>query len=314
MRKKIIISLLALASLASCSKKESEEYPVYHGNAKPVTMTVSVTGSSTKATGIDPKNEEKHTSLQVLVFDSNGLIEVYKDVAGTDTETKVGVLAGTKTVYAFLNAPSLKDVSSETALLAKVSSLSDNSLDSFVMYGSTTKAVSENTTIKIDVRRLVAKVILKKITAEFSAGALGKEDFFINKIYMEDVAATANYGLTLAPTTFYSGAATTNGAVNALLFDAVTGVNLKNGGSCTTEHDFYVYPTVGAKTPSLVIEGTLMGETQVYVCKLPAITRNCTYQIDEVVITRPGGDEYILDCEVKIVPWETGLTNYTERF
>lgn len=312
MRKTLLFSALTVLGLVSCQKQEHSN-PVMHVGSETIPLTVTVTGTGTKATNINPANEEKHTSLQVLVFSSNGAVETYKNLEGSGTTLQLGVIAGAKKVYAFLNAPSLKAVASESALLSMVSNLSDNALDSFVMFGSASKTVDKATTIPIEVKRIVAKVMLKKIRAEFPAAAISKEDFIINKFYMENVAATANYGLNQKPTSFYSGAAGDT-PVDALIRDAAVNANLKNNGSYTKEHDFYVYPTTGAESPRLVIEGTLMGQTQVYACNLPAITRNCTYEISEVVITRQGGDEYKVDCTVNIAGWDVGLTNYTEIF
>lgn len=308
MRKVFSFIALACTVLAACQKNTGM------AGEGTVPVTVSVTGSISKVTGLNPADEVKVNSLQILVFDSEGNIQNYKQAAEGETSVTMSITVGAKHIYALLNAPSLGDVASEAALLGMSSLMSDNTIGSFVMTGSVSTTISKATTVEIPVKRMVAKVILKKITAAFESAEMASEDMFLKRIYMQDVPMDMNYGIDAVPSARLSGA-DDNGAVNALIADSITGVNLKGNAAYTTEHNFFIYPTgAGTVTPAIVIEAEMFGKPQIYTCRLPQIERNKTYEVSELVITRLGGEAYQVTCDIKIEGWDTGLSDYREEF
>lgn len=309
----------ALLSLVSCNK---EQGPVTSVSGKPVEVIVSVNGGpDTKATDVTYSDESKVNTLQILVFNGDSR-EAYKSVSNAMTAV-VPAESGQKTVYAVVNAPSLESVTTLSEFLARSTSLADNSKDSFVMVGSTTQELVDGGNVPVTVKRIVSRVSIAKISTDFKEYR-ANYSVNINGIYMINVAGDNNFGLTGTPTVWLNKLGHFDTSMDALLYDELSGVNVKNGSPYEKEHVFYPYPNAlpaANSTPSysatwdprgsiLVIDATLIEDDGVtehrgyYPIVLPAIERNKTYIIEEVCITRMPGD-------VPYKPIETGETQVT---
>ena len=158
------------------------------------------------------------------------------------------------------------------------------------MVGSKTVTLPQSEKVSIDVNRIASRVVLKKVTRNFTSAALQSLDFTIDAIYIINVAGNTSYDLTAAPAAWYN-VAKYNSELAALMHDPVDS-KIINGQSYGTQHAFYSYPNdATSKTTRLVIETTL-GETKYYYpINLPAMESNKSYEIAEVTITRPGSDD-----------------------
>jgi len=312
MKRVIFISFAAAALVAASCQKEQ---PAPSIPTKSVNMTVNVSdGFFTKATGSFSDNEATVTNLQVFCFDkATGATEDYK--TSSTKSVNLSITTGTKRIYALANCPSLASVTSEAALLATVTNLSNNSLSSFEMISPTGSgaeyAITESGTLNLVVKRIVAKVLVDKITAAFTTSALQSADFIINKIYLVNVAKSNKYDLSVTPAEYYVGSEDNGANINAMIRETGLSYNLKNSASSTVKHGFYVYPNGSANKTKVVIEATLLGANQVYSFELPAVERNKVYDITEIKITRQSGD--LTDTEVKITvsDWDS-VTTITE--
>ena len=290
MKKSIFAFAAALAALVACNKNEVT--PMGPQNQpetlEPCELTVGICGSMTKATAVTKDNEAKVNDLQVFVFRGDEL-DAYTSVDNA-MELTLSCTAGEREVYALVNAPEYSMVSSKTALLAKVSELSANSLTNFEMVGSKSVTLPQASTVSIDVNRIASRVVLKKVTRNFTSAALQSLDFTVDAIYLINVAGNTSYDLTAAPGAWYN-VAKYNSELPSLLHDAV-GSKIANGASHDTAHSFYSYPNDAAsKTTRLVIETTLGTAKYYYPINLPAMESNKSYEIAEVTITRPGSDD-----------------------
>ena len=290
MKKSIFAFAAALAALVACNKNEVT--PMGPQNQpetlEPCELTVGICGSMTKATAVTKDNEAKVNDLQVFVFRGDEL-DAYASVDNA-MELTLSCTAGEREVYALVNAPEYSMVSSKTALLAKVSELSANSLTNFEMVGSKSVTLPQASTVSIDVNRIASRVVLKKVTRNFTSAALQSLDFTVDAIYLINVAGNTSYDLTAAPGAWYN-VAKYNSELPSLLHDAV-GSKIANGASHDTAHSFYSYPNDAAsKTTRLVIETTLGTAKYYYPINLPAMESNKSYEIAEVTITRPGSDD-----------------------
>jgi hypothetical protein len=204
-------------------------------------------------------------------------------------ELTLSCTAGERVVYALVNAPDYSAVPGKAALLAKVSELSANDLDNFEMVGSKTVTLPQTGTVSIDVNRIASRVVLKKITRNFTSAALQALDFTVDAIYLVNVAGNSSYDRTAAPAAWYN-VAENKGELASLLSDAPA-APIVNGQSYDTDHTFYGYPNdLAVNTTRIVIETTL-GETKYYYpINLPEMASNKSYEIEEVKITRPGSD------------------------
>ena len=288
MKKSIFAFAAALAALVACNKNEATPMqPQKQELLVPCELTVGISGAMTKATAVTTENEAKVNNLQIFVFRGDDL-DAYASVDNAK-ELTLSCTAGERVVYALVNAPDYSAVPGKAALLAKVSELSANDLDNFEMVGSKTVTLPQTGTVSIDVNRIASRVVLKKITRNFTSAALQALDFTVDAIYLVNVAGNTSYDLTAAPAAWYN-VAENKGELASLLSDAPA-APIVNGQSYDTDHTFYGYPNdLAVNTTRIVIETTL-GETKYYYpINLPEMASNKSYEIEEVKITRPGSD------------------------
>ena len=288
MKKSIFAFAAALAALVACNKNEATPMqPQNQESLVPCELTVDICGAMTKATAVTTENEAKVNNLQIFVFRGDDL-DAYASVDNAK-ELTLSCTAGERVVYALVNAPDYSAVPGKAALLAKVSELSANTLTNFEMVGSKTVTLPQSEKVSIDVNRIASRVVLKKITRNFTSAALQALDFTVDAIYLVNVAGNTNYDLTAAPAAWYN-VAENKGELASLLSDAPA-APIVNGQSYDTDHTFYGYPNdLAVNTTRIVIETTL-GETKYYYpINLPEMASNKSYEIEEVKITRPGSD------------------------
>ena len=288
MKKSIFAFAAALAALVACNKNDvAPMQPQNQETLEPCELTVGICGAMTRATTVTADNEAKVNNLQVFVFRGDDL-DAYASVDNAQ-ELTLSCTAGERVVYALVNAPDYSAVPGKAALLAKVSELSANSLANFEMVGSKSVTLPQSEKVSIDVNRIASRVVLKKITRNFTSEALQALNFKVDAIYLINVAGNTSYDLSAAPAKWYNVAENKN-ELASLLYDAPASL-IANGQSYSTAHTFYAYPNdLAVNTTRLVIETTL-GETKYYYpINLPEMAANKSYEIEEVKITRPGSD------------------------
>ena len=288
MKKSIFAFAAALAALVACNKNEATPMqPQNQESLVPCELTVGICGAMTKATGVTTDNEAKVNKLQIFVFRGDDL-DAYASVENAK-ELTLSCTAGEREVYALVNAPDYSSVPGKAALLAKVSELSDNTLTNFEMVGSKSVTLPQTGTVSIDVNRIASRVVLKKITRNFTSAALQALDFTVDAIYLVNVAGNTSYDLTAAPSTWYN-IAENKGELASLLADTPT-APIAQGQAYDTDHTFYAYPNdLAVNTTRIVIETTLGTSKYYYPINLPEMAANKSYEIEEVVLTRPGSD------------------------
>lgn len=289
---KTIASVLALAALfSSCNKFEGPQIqsdPEQRYNIN-VTLGGAAVEIETKLTGdasTVSTNESKINSLQVLVFRGDFL-----DAYGTANSNSVSVscTAGSRTIYAVVNGPNLSGVTSLSALESTMVDLSANSANSFVMSGKTLTTLPGTKSVTVPVSRMVSRIVLKKITRNFTAASLQGLTFKVDSIYVVNAAGSFNYAMNAAPGKWYNQDKD-RGDLPALLRDT-PGATIANNASYSTPHYFYVMPNPGSsKTTKLVIVATLGTQKYYYPVSLPALQYNKSYEIAGVTVKRGGSD------------------------
>ncbi len=306
---------LAALTLLSCEREN------INAESKPIKVTVSIQGTApTRATSVSYSDEAKVESLQVYVF-NNGKLEDYQN-AGAAMTAQLTATSGLRTVWALVNAPTIKDLTTENELKAKVSRLADNDIDAFVMVGSTSQELKDRLTISITVKRFVSRVSIKKISTDFQE-ALSSQTVSIDGIYLINVAADNTYAADGTPNTWVNQLKHKDNDYDALLYDKVS-ATVSNKKAYEKEHVFYPYPnptsqdtydsTWAPRHTILVVEVTLQNKKGYYPVVLPILESNKTYVIDEMIIRHlPNDDPYkpleTGDASVQITvnEWEVGL-------
>lgn len=341
---KKLLLLAALLGLASCTAE-------FNPQSKPedVTLTVGVKSNDvqTKATDVGDPNESNVNNIQVFVFKKNVDVYVFEAAAKADDNSlRITVTTGEKDVIILVNEPSdYTGIRDRDALLANISSLSDNAPSSLVMFGeasSTVTASSHN--ISIPVARLASRIMVKKITNKLANGNATR-NVKVSRVFLTNAGATSNYSLVRGgfyATTGINTHLDFNGmslsetaekdAVNALIYKSIN-TDIGENASYTTPVVLYAYANDKAIKPTrLVVEMAIAGRYFTYPIELPAMAPNHTLEVSEIVITSVGnisnGDDYIDEGEdtpvtflqatftLNVQPWtivtvsnETGGTN-----
>ena len=309
--KKYLYYFVALAGLVSCTVSMSP-------HQEPVVLNVGIkaAGGQTKATMNGSAEENLISSIQVFVFKQNqGVNMLEAAVRAESSSVDVTVTAGTKNVLVLVNEP--KNYTAETdrsALLSMFSNLADNTPSSMVMIGQVTCQVSTaDRILEVPVSRLASRVRLCKVTNSLRNGYAAK-NVKLARVFLTGAAASAPYSSEGASSGFYATAgigsaldlngqaissASIKAAVNSLIYKSLSSEVIADGASYSTPIPMYGYPNDGTTTKThLVVELEIDGSFFTYPLDLPPMERNCTCEINELVITaigNPSNGDDILD-------------------
>lgn len=283
-------------------------------------LTVSLVGSGGPDTKViqssDDINLSKVKSLQLFVFDGD-VLDVYKSVTN-QTSVTMSCRQGTKSIFAIVNAPAINNIKTLSQLKAMTSKLSDNT-EQFVMVGSQDGVrVPADKPVELEVKRIVARVALKKITLAFTNSAYPGSDARLGKIYLTNVPTDINYGLTSEPTQW----------INKMRFmsgdEPVELVADTNDYSLVTSdypNFFYSYPnptvtdaeggTWSARHTRLVVEALIGGSTYYYPITLPVLEAGKSYEIENLTITRLGSNDPDKPVKLSDVTFEISVKPWT---
>lgn len=322
MNRKFFYAAIAAVVLFACEKvdvvKQTPE-----GEA--TTLKIVMASEPTKASGEGGDEERAISSYQVLIYDmSSRMLEAYATPAPTSTSVNMRCTTGPKEVIVLANAPDVSSIVSYDTFLKTKSSLADNAIGALVMEGNASpNLTAAGGSITVAIRRVVSKVVLDGITTDFELDAYDEMDFIIKKIYLTNVAADKNY-LTESPepASWYNKIVqTSNNDVDAMIYDKVSDVNIKDTKTYTTRHHFYCYPnpykddtfSSDSWTPRptrLVVEAELGGVLYYYPVSLPELKQNVRYYVSLKII-RPGAtspeqdmDKYAVTFNIEIEDWD----------
>ena len=300
-------------------------------------LTLGGACQHTRATGILPENESRIHRWAYWMFNRSG--RAVKCGVGTGGRLDVSLPTGYYTVVVLANHPTsgiralpISVGTTLDALLNRISDLSDNAENSFVMKGNASIIIEEGKLSPVEVRmeRLVSKVGVKKIRVSYDKPALSAKTTTLRGIYLTNLYRESRYGndysdseLEASRSKWYNSmgwhrwdAETVNGAIDALVGDRNLSVNLTVSAPYAQAHYFYCYPNPSRKeydmhdvaswsirSTRLVIETQVDGKNYYYQIQLPPMKRNTPYVAEEVVIRSLGS----LDPE-DIVPGSLEVT------
>lgn len=303
-----------VVSLCSCDKQQAGTL-----TGDTVCVTVCIDNGRTRAVGSYDAKEDAMNGIQLFCFDAGGTLEKYISPSGiTGASVSLNLTKGVKHMYAAVNCPDLSSVTTEQELLDTRSRFDNNSLDGgFEMFGSVNVEVTGAEKVTIRPKRIVAKVVVMKIVADFEEPGFRSDDFVVTNIYLGNVAKSTDYGMSTVPSEYYVGGDVENSdAVNAMIYEGGLSVNLKDGGSSTVEHGFYVYPNSSANSTRLILKATLRGQTQTFSFALPDIERNTVYQIDQIRISKPSDSSLTpeINFNITVAPWEPAVQHFNYSY
>ena len=248
----------------------------------------------------------------LLLYRDGKLVDV--GMSGTKAPIQRTLKAGSYTAYAIANPPSsfIPEAYSTFAMFSRAeSNLRDNYPSQLVMFGSQTISVPvrNGRPQAIVVNRLVAKIIIRKISTDFIDPSLQSRTFRLNAIYL-----TNCYGKTHIRRDENASEMEANASCwyNRMGFDIDSGVDdlladrridatITASSPYDQEHHFYCYPNQADRDSRsenwsirhtrLILEAEISGKTYYYSITLPAMQRNKTYIVEEAVIRNLGSTD-----------------------
>lgn len=308
----------AVSLMAGCQKNESDAVM----SDKKVRLGITVPVAETKVVaGVD---ETAIKNYQVFLFNDKDVLEAY--VSQTASDISMDCTLGDKTVVVLANAPAVNDATTLASLLSKTSTLSDNSVDAFVMEGQVEVSIetTEDVNIVVPVVRQVAKIELVDVTTNFELPEYEAMAFSISSVYLINVPADKKYFGADAPEVWFNKSAYDPEDDNALIYDDMNDVAVTAGAQYSTRNALYCYPNPTledtfdtpwtARHTRLVVETVLGNETYYYPVTMPVIQQNKKYEVS-LTITRPGAyspdlvvDKFAADFAVTVKDWEVGAS------
>lgn len=289
MKQKLFFAALAALSLVGC--KEMEVEPV-QSEPELVELTVNLPDLQTKITG--SCQETMINDVRVLVFDANGMLE--SSGSALTSSVSLTCTAGHKTLVALVNVGSSVDVTSLDELKSTKSELIRNSSTNLVMEGQKEVDVTASTTVTINVKRLAARISLKKVELAFDMPQYEDATFNIKSVYLINVPGNKSYLTSGHPTFWYNKMERTDDSLQ-ILYDIVSDGRVSSTDAYTKEHYFYCYPnsvasdsdstTWSERKTRLVVEAQVNGVLYYYPITLDSVAQNTSYSYN-LKITRVG--------------------------
>lgn len=298
MTKRIFFAAIAAVVFSACEKNHAA---IGSLDADIVTLEVGIPVSATKAVNVN--EESKVSDYQVFVYSkAEGVLEDYKKIDGTKTSVTMQCTTGEKEIVVLANAPALDSKVSLYSLKETRSMLNENSIGRLVMEGWKTVTLADSSKVDVEVKRMVAKVVLKQVVTAFENEAYNGMGFKILSAYLINVPADKRYlasstaNQSDGPAEWYNKLGyEQDNTYDAVLKDAI--------GSTATdyavEHVFYSYPNPyetdsyseswSERPTRLVVEAELGGKVCYYPVVLPKLQQNAVYDV-VLTITRPGKD------------------------
>ena len=278
-------------------------------------LTVGISGTLTKSSTITDDDEIKVNTLQIFVFRGDAL-DAYASAENVK-EVTLNCTNGERTVYALVNAPDMSTISSRSALLASRSNLNNYPDHGFEMIGSKDITLPQTSSVTVDVSRIVSRIVLKKVTRNFTSKALADLEFKIDEVYILNVAGDVNYGLDGDPESWHN-ARRYDGTLPEITYDD-SDAGIVNDNYCPLNYRYYAYPNDSEDSTKdewcprrtrLVLKTTLGGKVYYYPITLPELEPNKSYEIENLTITRPGSDNPDIPVtfqdatfEINVLPW-----------
>lgn len=324
---KYILFLLA-ATVLACGKESTLLPPPEASTAvsdATGTVNISLGGpfSTTRTANPASTVESGCTRWALWIFDAAGDGVVY-GTGGAGESIRKTVLVGSYTVIAVVNYPLSMvpaSITTKTELQNRVMQLADNAAGSMLMYGETPLELASGQTVSctVDVRRLVAKVGVKKVSVAFENPYLAAKTTVLEAIYLTNLYRTCRLGEDYSAGELLPGEAAWYNvmgwrpaedaipAVDALVGDLGIQATLTPSAPYTTPHYFYAFPNAmpagsdnhdavwSKRSTRLVLQVAVGSNTYYYQVQVPAMGRNRVYMAEEIILKKAGSLDPELD-------------------
>lgn len=305
---------VALAAFNGCA--EEVDTLLLNEESEEVRLTVGLE-SVVKSSGT--ASENLVNTLQVLVFDAEGLLEA-TDRTSSSATLSITCKPGQKKVVAIVNDKEVSGISDYSGLTACRSYLENNTLSSFAMEGSLDVDVKSSETLTVPVRRIASKVTLSSVTLEFGVDSYKDEDVKLVSAYLVNVAADKKFLSSSAPSSWLNWRAKSDENEDFLFKKYDKQLN-PEGEVYSPATVFYAYPNPTlndtsedssvARFTRMVVEMSIGGEIFYYPVNLPQLSQNTAYNVN-LTVTRPGSDTPDDPVELETAEYTIDVVEWTE--
>lgn len=286
-----------------------------------VTLTVNLDPTGTKSIP-DNGTDKTLNNYQVLVFNHRNELEASTDIVTSSLQAQLRVLPGTKRVWAVGNIGNNKITpSSLSDMSSAVLRLGDNDQADFLMSANDQGAVTTSLDMTLPLKRIVSKVVIEKITRDFTNADYATIPLTIKRIYMSNVVGDSDYAGQNGGAVWYNRWGEVDSdqpaAVTKLIMASDINKSLANNETYEKKYAFYVFPNPTttdafgvtmsgnqrvwtARHTRLVVECDYNGTTCYYPITLPhssdpnnpgTMVSNMVYKIGQLTLKRPGSTD-----------------------
>ncbi len=335
----IMAAVLSGMTFVSTSCDLEQDLCDVNAEEKPATLTIMLGDGDTKSTKAQSATDDNTINkVDVFIFKNTGeassdnqQLDTYKRFEGEEAEAiSIKTTTGPKVVCVIVNSKedAYKDVTDMSTLRAIGASLSEEDLEDFIMYGEESCQMDINTTLKINLRRLVAKIDVQSIKTKFAGTPYEGMTLSNCKLYLVNAHGDKilhSGAATSSPVILNSGKLVEEDIESmmqpALLMDDIDEAIGDEGYSSV--HSFYCYSNItddAVSSTKLVLQADLDGVTYYY--SLPVnqksfgyAEKNGHYGVDRntrytygIVVNRPGS----IDPNIPLVHGTLDLTLLVE--
>ena len=240
MKQPLIILTISITALLSCQKPESQQAGRPARPGEVVSMDVTLVADQNKAAD---NTEAVIDESQIIVFDVNGNAEGYARTKGSESAT-LNISIGTKTIWAISNTEQdFSDITKLSELEERDVLLEENTDSKMVMSGYTTYVVAKTVNkTSVTVSRYLSKIILDKISLDFTAIAMRSKTMFVKGVYITNCAGSKRiYGTGNTIVKWYNQLGHYDAQMDNLLYCPVN-KTLENLSELTDKWYFYILP------------------------------------------------------------------------
>lgn len=291
-------------------------------------------GQSVKTKALQEAAVDYIRDIQIFVFDESrhDSIETYiwkrTTADHSAASDSLRVTAGKKKIRVLANAPICGNIVDRLEHLDRLTSQFDmNTPEKFVMSGGTEMELTSDSSVDVTVNRLVAKIVLKKVSVCFDGCLYNMVPFTLNDLYLTNVTfRTKYYGGEYIPGPNQQAQTWENG----LKYDLTKEVGINAGlgqddepsywdeEACeivyNVEHIFYCYPNSNEDHPTRLVLKTVLDEsTYYYPINLGTIESNKVYTITDLRITRPGSKDPDIPVVSQMFPYNITVGDWDEE-
>lgn len=319
-KKNVFAAIAAAFALLACNEKTVD---IQSADDELVTIQLEAINYETKS--LSTADGSSVSSLQFLLFNSDGELEAYKEQTSTLSCDLVCTKGWKKVVVIANYNTDLQDIAHIDDLKTYKADLFENTMESCVMEGVSEVNVDRSKPVSVTLYRLVSRLILNKVSVNFEMDYLKTADVKLKAVYLINLVGEKYFSSSEQKSGVWYNKMSPEIVAKDIVYDDCEDVQLTNGIDYTTQHRFYFYPNSNhtdssetewsERATKCVVELSVDDVTYYYPMALTfTATSNYDYLLN-LTITRLGSDSpnssvvtYTVKSDVTVSKWGDSVT------